>query len=140
MRSRRRLYIDAQQQGILDHLSDKKEARLPPLLRALGELALSAPVAFEEKSAEVLRIVLKDVVQKDMRNQKVNQYAAVPSRRFMLMFRTRRTGMKKKIYLIWSEPSLRDCGYARIGSSAGRGTNRPSPSRLRCLKCFIIYF
>lgn len=51
-------------QSILDNLSDKDEDRLLSLLRGLSELALSAPVAFEEKSAEIIRFVMQDVMYK----------------------------------------------------------------------------
>ncbi|RSH92189.1 hypothetical protein EHS25_008604 [Saitozyma podzolica] len=50
--------------SILDNLSDKDEGRLLSLLRGLSELALSAPVAFEEKSAEIIRFVMQEVVYK----------------------------------------------------------------------------
>ena len=51
-------------QSILDNLSDKDEGRLLSLLRGLSELALSAPVAFEEKGAEIIRFVMQEVVYK----------------------------------------------------------------------------
>jgi sister-chromatid-cohesion protein PDS5 len=51
-------------QSILENLSDRSEEKLLSYMRALSELALSAPVAFEEKSAEIIRFVLQDVMFK----------------------------------------------------------------------------
>ena len=48
----------------MEHLTDKKEERLPTYMSGLAELALSAQAMFEEKSKEVLSFVKQEVLFK----------------------------------------------------------------------------